>query len=288
MADVVDLSDNPLRSFTLIPDSRKASKTVFKFSQSRFPGVHVDTNFLQEDDNYTFLWKAGRQMVTHCNCDFEKFVNLNEHLNQLNVNFSEKKCETPDRLRGRPMKDISAEEMSCEDGCQNFNDCECSTREFDQSVILNCTKFDINNFTLLDSSSQPLSSKYNNLRLVLRNESELPIIPKNFKFKITEIVASGNKIQNVSIENLASDHLKILDLRDNRISTLSERVKEKFEGMTNLSLGGNPWICDCPIFQFLNDLDKNLNLTVATLIAQILADYLFRLKKMMFALTGFL
>ena len=266
--DVVDLSDNPLKSFELIPDPQLVSSTVFKFDATIFPEFDIHTHYLHKDDNYTFLMESMMQKtmwptfkINDCGCGFEKLVNLNENFNQLNFEFMKMVCGTPDRLKGRLMKTITAEEILCDDGCQNFDDCQCSTREFDQSVLLSCTKFDINNFTLLDSSSQPLSSKYNNLRLVFNNQSELPVIPKNFKFKVTEIVAPGNKIQNVLIENLASDHLKILDLRYNQISTLNKEVAEKLKGIEKVSLGGNPWICDCSIFQLFNYLHTHTQLT---------------------------
>ena len=249
-----------MKSFKLIPDPHRASSTVFKFDDDEFSEFDIHTEFLHEDDDYTFLLMFHKES-RHCGCDFEKLVNLNKKFTQLNFNFSDLFCDTPDRLKGRLMKDIAAGEMLCDNGCQNSNDCQCFTREIDQSVMLNCTKFDFNNFTLLGNSSQPLDSKYEHLKLVFHKKSELPVIPENFKLKITEIVAPGNKIRNVSIENLASDHLKILDLRDNRIFTLNAEDKEKLKGMKKVSLGGNPWICDCTIFNLFNELYTKSQMT---------------------------
>ena len=196
-----------------------------------------------------------------CGCDFEELVNFNENFDQLNFNFFEAVCDSPDRLRGRLMKNISSEEMLCDDGCQNFNDCECLIEEFEQNVTLQCTNFDFENITLLDDASRPLRSKYTNLWLIFYNQSELPVIPKNFKLRITMIIAQRNSIQNILIDNLASDHLKILDLSDNKISTLSEEVAEKLKRMQEVSLGGNPWHCDCSIFHLFHDLHTKSRLT---------------------------
>ena len=260
-ADQVDLFYNYLESFKLLPDPREASSTVFTVGAYFLPKFDIHTEFLHKNDNYTFLTtdfdKKGSKANSSCGCDFEDLVNFNKNFDQINFNFFETVCKSPDRLKGRLMKNISPEDLLCLNNCQNTNDCQCHTQEFDQSVTLNCTKFDINDFNSIVLSSQPLSSKYKNLRLDFHNQLKLPVIPKNLKLRLTEIIAPRNSIQNVLIENLASDHLKILNLRDNQISTLSEEVAEKLKGLEEVSLGGNPWICDCSIYHLLNYLYTN-------------------------------
>ena len=50
--------------------------------------------------------------------------------------------------------------------------------------------------------------------------------------------------------------MMVLELSKNNISVLSDEVAERLKTMRKVSLGGNPWICDCPIyilFNFLRD-----------------------------------
>lgn len=66
---------------------------------------------------------------------------------------------------------------------------------------------------------------------------------------ITKILAKNNSIKSINVENLTE-----IDLSGNRLELSSSDVIKKFGEMKmlrKLMLGGNPWICDDPFFDFI-------------------------------------
>ena len=254
-AEKVDLSNNEMKSFELIADPEKSTTTGFNLNYNKINKFRIDTNRLHANDNLTFFMRNYGN--SHCGCLLEKLFNLKSKFSQLHFVFGETTCATPDNLKGHFVKNLESKDLMCEDGCKDFGSCECSTREFDKSVLLYCTNFDLNNFTLLDGSSKALDSSYNRLRYDLSNKSlsKLPVIPENFKMRVTEIRAENNVVHELEAANIR-DYVKILDVRNNSLSVLSAEVVGKLKSMDKVFLSGNPWICDCKtfkLFDFLHD-----------------------------------
>lgn len=88
----------------------------------------------------------------------------------------------------------------------------------------------------------------------------LPKIPKHYAFKVTELLASNNRIGDLTIDNIRD--VKFLDLRHNNLDNLEPEVLSALWKMEKVSLGGNPWRCECSTIKFFNSIkDMKLILT---------------------------
>ena len=252
--EFIDISNNQVMTFSFTPNPNQAANTTISLKSNDMFVFLIDTNLLRPDHNFTFLMEDFG-LDRHCGCLLERIFTYQRNFYQLHFDFGGTTCSSPEYLKNRPIEDVSKDVM-CKDGCMDFDGCKCFTREFDKSVLLNCTRIDINNFTILAKPNVPLDSSYHQLRIVLSSHlwTELPTIPDNLELQVTEVQAQNNLIEYVTLANIR-DSLKILDLRNNKISVLNIKVAAKFKTMNTTSLGGNPWICDCfmfNLFQFLH------------------------------------
>lgn len=67
--------------------------------------------------------------------------------------------------------------------------------------------------------------------------------------KVTELKAANTGLKEISPDHLGDD-LEILDLRNNQLTSLKYDVMNKLGKVKNISLSGNPWICDCSTQEF--------------------------------------
>lgn len=120
---------------------------------------------------------------------------------------------------------------------------------------MNCSSLLLKNHPALtyENVVRELSEDVKSIRIDFMNNSftKLPSIP--FPFKVTEIIARHNLIEVLIAENL-NDRVEFLDLSDNKLSSISAEVFKKLIFIKNISLGGNPWICNCSQLEFVNSM----------------------------------
>lgn len=113
--------------------------------------------------------------------------------------------------------------------------------------------FDDNTSSLMFSSLSIASYQYDFANNFLR---KLPDLPNHSEFKVTELLASNNSIDELTIDNL-NDHLIVLDMRNNKLRFLSDAIVGKLSGIQKVFLGGNPWHCDCSTVEFFSAIKLN-------------------------------
>ena len=280
-AKFVDLSRNRITKFILYPNPEEASQTIFNLNQNFLQELHIDIEELHADDNFTFKIDDSHDF----DCSFVlNDVIRNYEVPQLKFNFGWLRCQTPKHLNGRLVRDLTAEDVITDVTCE-IQGCSCFSRDMDKSLFVNCSsKLNTQRFEFADSSlrlidffedigtrlndqksSRHDSSRKNEIGLNFRNFRVdigdrtleiLPVTPENFQFKVTEIYAPNNLIEDVEIKNLG-DHLQVLDLRNNKLKTLNDDLIKKLKTTRKLFLGGNPWICGCSILTFFNHMKRN-------------------------------
>ncbi|XP_078074926.1 type III endosome membrane protein TEMP [Mustelus asterias] len=63
------------------------------------------------------------------------------------------------------------------------------------------------------------------------------------------LILNNNRIKDLAPQFLGDmQALSTLDLANNKLSTVSIQLLEKFEGMHEVRLQGNSWICDCTLY----------------------------------------
>ncbi|XP_052836242.1 toll-like receptor Tollo [Drosophila gunungcola] len=127
--------------------------------------------------------------------------------------------------------------------------CECCHRRATQTLKIDCS----NKFV------------YNFPDVILKNRS---FTQKDTMSNQLELHLSNNNISKITIDMLP-EILRYLDLRNNSLETLDDKVTrylKEFKNLSEVKLSGNPWNCDCKsrsILSFLRDneaLEYNLTL----------------------------
>ena len=271
-AKLLNLSNNRITKFFLYPNMAVASQTTFNLNQNSLQKLQIDSDILRADDNFTFQMKDMRDFDCDCLMPFYQ-----KNISQLSFDFDFTQCAASSTLKTRFARNLLMEGAEHEVVCALS--CSCVTRNLDDSVLVNCSnEVDHRAWGFADISFHPVSMfqeivetmkfrklftdfsrtkevalDFKNFRIDVseRHLEVLPVIPENFQFKLTEIFAPKNFIESVHIDSLG-DHLKVLDLRSNKIKTLDSETIEKLIGAKRLHLGGNPWNCDCSMMNFFN------------------------------------
>jgi protein toll len=205
----------------------------------------------------------------------------------LHIVIGDLKCHEPDDMRGKFVRNLRAENFTCSfDEC--IENCRCRKRSKENFIAIDCelkvsedelsqfmnksvtcynelkqkhTEYLEDNYaTFTASLNLPC---YENFELKLRNMSSLPRLSEN-KFKnILKLLASGNKITEIFMENLPQN-LKVLELHDNSLAIVNKTVVEKLKELPleRITLGNNPWICNCNNFEFINFVNETNRTTI--------------------------
>ena len=267
-AKTVDLSNNQVTKFSLHTNPERVLRT-FNLNKNFLREFEVDVDELHPEDRFTFIIEDDPSL--DCSCFLPYYQ---KRVPQIAFNFGTARCVSPPNLKGRLARNLPAGDLL-------FCDmpCGCFKQDWDNSLQVNCSsKVELTISGFKDISFHPISffqeivdalkdrklftdnSREKQVALDFenflvdigdRNLEILPVIPENFQFKVTEISAPNNFIGNIEMKNLG-DHLKYLDLRNNKLRTLSENAMKLLKKTKRLHLGDNPWNCDCSLVKFLN------------------------------------
>ena len=89
----VDLSRNRLQSFKLIPNSQKASNSIFNLSENEISIFQIETDRLQNDDKFTFAMENYNQF-DNCSCFMEQLNTLKSKFDQFSFHFGDTICKS--------------------------------------------------------------------------------------------------------------------------------------------------------------------------------------------------
>lgn len=203
-----------------------------------------------------------------CDCKILNFVRYLEKRNNrtekmkgnIDIDVGDLKCLKPENMADKLISTIKPSELICplddETTTKKLcpNECTCFVRPEDRHYLLDCS-------SELDVRLLPIASERNYELVELKMENgdltELPKIMSQGYSQVTELLLRNNSIKNIKAEYLPPK-LRVLDLRDNKLETLSKAVMN-FTDMhiQVLNLSGNPWSCECSNRDFFNFVQKN-------------------------------
>lgn len=236
--------------------SRIYIKSVIKKRKDfLFMKVNLEHNYIQLlhfeashiGDNKRFLLMVGYRFYK-CDCDFTYILDLMKYDQRISLNYGNATCDEPFYMRGKRISSIKQEEIMCPVLFSSIQLCDCLTRPgiyFDElRIVVNCT---YRNLTTVPPLFE--ISKTAKVYLMLQNNNikHLPELQQDLK--VISFDASNNIIDNLSLSNLQSG-IKFLDLSYNRLTHIDSEVVEVLSEIANISLRGNPWICDCSSIEF--------------------------------------
>lgn len=161
-------------------------------------------------------------------------------------------CQTPERLADVEVTNLKSKQLKCQisDPCPDR--CTCWLIRDDETFLIDCSHKNLTsvprNIKTLPSHNVELNFTGNELtRMLPLTEIGLDDI------QISKLLLSNNNINKISVNELPLN-MKVLELHNNNISRLNSDVLQfmKNTSLTELTLHGNPWTCDCDARDFLN------------------------------------
>ncbi|XP_063146936.1 nephrocan-like [Candoia aspera] len=120
-------------------------------------------------------------------------------------------------------------------------------QEFQDLRNLNHLFLDNNIVTTFEDGALQKCTLLNNLAL---EQNQLNSIPLKLPHTLTRLDLKGNNVRSIKEQELTNlRHLKVLNLRNNKISTLDYKVLKHLPCLRYLYLEGNPWNCTCELLQ---------------------------------------
>lgn len=195
----------------------------------------------------------------HCDCNIYDFIRYFDRTidpmvpTLMTIKADNLNCTSPADLKDRPVERVKREWLYCsfEDlgvtsGCPD--NCTCNFRPSDKSLSINCVGA---NFTQAPELVLPTKNFYNQTEVLLQDNYLTSGPKENMGYEnVTKLYLSSNKIREIT---WIPPKIEVLELHNNNISSLNYDVLSMLNAssFTNITLGLNPWNCDC----------SNVNLT---------------------------
>ena len=178
-----------------------------------------------------------------CDCtDYELF----RFLKHIKFFYYRLQCHQPHSLwRKDPLK-LSLDQFVCNISADCPIGCYCTVIPFNNSVMVNCERFEGN---LLPQTMPRLPNEnfWYHLNMDNMNLTNVSYAPYLTKMRTAKF--SRNSISEVSVAALiALQNVIILNLDHNMLWRLPDNITTvKLDNLTDLTLGENPWVCDCTV-----------------------------------------
>lgn len=167
-------------------------------------------------------------------------------------------CAAPEALAGKRVVDIKTYDLLCELDSPLSQlkkcpaNCTCFVRPEDRGIIVNCSNL---NLEAIPALPRPKAIGLDFIELHVENNSisKLPLASLPGYSDVVEIYAQNNNISKITVDNLPIN-LRVLELSNNKLEWLNATVFEAFnktKTLKTLSLGSNPWSCECPSLSLL-------------------------------------
>lgn len=174
------------------------------------------------------------------------------------------KCASPSHFVSRAPDEISLKDLICTLDNENTtdkicpSDCSCHVRTVDSTAVFNCSNANLTRVPELPDIKS-LGLRHYELHIENNNISYLPLATTIGYQNLNRIYARNNFIEHLMPENLPND-LHALDLSMNNLKELNVSVLWRLaymEKLENVSLGHNPWHCDCGSFELLRSIQTH-------------------------------
>lgn len=180
------------------------------------------------------------------------------------------RCAEPSSLEGKLITTVHPNELLCSLDSEKSttkrcpNHCKCWVRPYDKALIVNCSNAELTRVPEL-----PRVQELNFISLHIENNRihTLPHADLPGYADVKEIYARYNNISELTLENIPKN-IEVLDLSYNNLTWINNPVLHLFNHTRklNLSLGDNPWTCNCDTlgllsfvrtnFKMIQDLDR--------------------------------
>lgn len=196
---------------------------------------------------------AGNPLV--CDCNLYWFLrilqgkDLDREIPQLQVKSPESlTCSyIGDETTDKQLLRVSSEMLTCSlQECPER--CKCFTRTHDRMYIVDCAYQKLHEIPRIISQEKQNLRNYS-LTLNLRNNSisNLDRVEDPEYRYLVNLTIPNNSLISLN-ESVLPDSLRVLDIRGNNFTYLEPSVIDYFNKTDiTLSLGENPWICDCKL-----------------------------------------
>ncbi|KAF2878694.1 hypothetical protein ILUMI_27473 [Ignelater luminosus] len=259
----LDLSYNQISHIEFNDISTSSSSITIDLTYNQITTINF-TNAIQENEDFT---KDGRINVDlegnpiKCNCHIYDFINFMDHIKSggiksiINIDINGVKCASPNKYSELPITNLELDMLTCsseEFGISLEVPDNCASYEFrpwDKSLIVDCKD---SNLTKAPELILPDSDKYDQIEVHLEGNQLTtgPIEGMGYE-NVTRLYLFSNNINEIS---WVPQNIKILELHNNNISYINNTVLSVLNAslFTNMTLGNNPWICDCSIVDLIN------------------------------------
>lgn len=245
--------------------SRFHIKSIFKNRNDfQFLEVNLEHNYVQLlsydafiiGDNMRFNLLIDYRSYK-CDCNFVNLLDIIKYDQRISLNYGNATCNEPFYMRGNRISSIKKEDVMCPITFSSIQLCDCFTKSgiyFNELwIVVNCTYRNLRKvpplFEITKTVKVYLMLKNNNIKC-------LPELQQGQK--VISIDASNNIIDNLRLSNLQSG-VNFLDLSHNRLTHIDNEVVEVLSEIANISLRGNPWICDCSSIKFFKYAQSQKN-----------------------------
>ncbi|XP_066434929.1 nephrocan-like [Eleutherodactylus coqui] len=104
---------------------------------------------------------------------------------------------------------------------------------------------DNNGMIVFEDKSLQWCVRLSNLAM---EQNLLTSIPLGLPFTLTRLDLKGNKIDHVGVHDVKHlNQLQVLNLRNNKLTSIGDKVLESLPRLRHLYLDGNPWNCTCSL-----------------------------------------
>lgn len=260
--EYIDLSFNKITHLGYSDLQFLSAKTIVNLTHNSI--MEVNFNELAVFDAFNTTPSSTTEILLNdnplrCECpslDFVQFLRQEVGKNvakKLKIFADKLKCATPERLAGKLVKEVSPKELLCLLDSPNSSikrcpkECSCMVRLVDKTVIMNCSNVGL---TQVPEIPIPTTFGMKSIELFIEdnNITTLPTIKMPGYQHVSEIYARNNSIRTLRPENLPTG-LVLLDVSHNYMSSINASfLQQRFNStyaLQNISLGFNPWMCDC-------------------------------------------
>ncbi|XP_066994447.2 protein toll [Anabrus simplex] len=192
-----------------------------------------------------------------CDCNIYHFLKYLENrlsptvYQLMNLVADNLQCAGPPQKAGMSVKELRSRTITCDRKVDCPEPCSCSFRLEDRAIIVDCRGRRLRNIP-------PAVPKAAKVELMLNNNfiHHLPLTLHESYVNISRLILSNNNITWLSKESLPPN-LKELYLDNNNLTHLNSSLFDMWTNKTNLTLHGNPWMCDCDSLDLYNFLQTS-------------------------------